>query len=64
MIGLYGLQLTNNLKTKIMKKSINSFKGKSMLCVLCLTVTSFVFPWYGSFLFLGEPEIPECLKEE
>jgi hypothetical protein len=47
-----------------MKKLVKSFKGKSMLCALCLTVTSFVFPWYGSFLFLGEPEIPECLKEE
>lgn len=47
-----------------MKKLVNSFKGKNLVCVLCLTITSFVFPWYGSFLFLGEPEIPECLKED
>ncbi len=47
-----------------MKKLVNSFKGKSMLCTLCLTLTASVFTWYGSFLFLGEPEIPECLKEE
>lgn len=45
-----------------MKKIISNFKGKSMLCTLCLTITAFVFPWYGSFLFLGEPEIPEILK--
>jgi hypothetical protein len=47
-----------------MKKLVKSFKIKNMLCTLCLAVTSFVYPWYGSFLFLGEPEIPECLKEE
>jgi hypothetical protein len=47
-----------------MKKLVNSSKGKTILCALCLSVTTFVFPWYGSFLFLGEPEIPECLKEE
>ncbi|MPM87321.1 hypothetical protein SDC9_134417 [bioreactor metagenome] len=47
-----------------MKNLFNSFKGKNMLCTLCLTVTALVFPWYGSFLFLGEPEIPECLKDE
>jgi hypothetical protein len=47
-----------------MKNSINTFKGKNMLCALCLTVTSIVFTFYGSFLFLGEPEIPECIKGE
>lgn len=47
-----------------MKRLVMSFKGKSVLCALCLGVTAFVFPWYGSFIFLGEPEIPECLKEE
>ncbi|WP_143148623.1 cyclic lactone autoinducer peptide [Clostridium amylolyticum] len=47
-----------------MKKLLNNFRGKTLLCALCLSITSFVFPWYGSFLFLGEPEIPECLKEE
>ncbi|WP_332559191.1 cyclic lactone autoinducer peptide [Clostridium sp.] len=47
-----------------MKNLINHFKGKTILCVLCLTVTSFVYPWYGSFLFLGEPDIPESLKEK
>ncbi|WP_106064388.1 cyclic lactone autoinducer peptide [Clostridium liquoris] len=46
-----------------MKKS-KGFRGATMLCALCLTITSFVTIWYGSFLFLGEPEIPECLKEE
>jgi len=47
-----------------MRELADSSKGKSMLCALCIIVTSFVFPWYGSFLFLGEPEIPKCLKEE
>ncbi|HEY5561586.1 MAG TPA: cyclic lactone autoinducer peptide [Clostridiaceae bacterium] len=47
-----------------MRKLVNSIKGKSTLCALCIVVASFVFRWYGSFLFLGEPEIPECLKEE
>jgi len=47
-----------------MKNLVNNFKGKSILCTLCLTITAFVFPWYGSFLFLGEPEIPEILKQE
>jgi hypothetical protein len=47
-----------------MKRVVNNFKVKNLLCALCLTITSFVFPWYGSFLFLGEPEIPDCLKEE
>lgn len=47
-----------------MKKSFKNLKVKSMLCALCLTVTAFVFPFYGSFIFLGEPEIPEALKEK
>jgi hypothetical protein len=47
-----------------MKNLLKNLKGKSILCALCLTVTSFVFPFYGSFLFLGEPEIPEILKED
>jgi cyclic lactone autoinducer peptide len=47
-----------------MRKLVKNFKGKGMLCALCLTITSFVYPWYGSFFFLGEPEIPECLKED
>lgn len=47
-----------------MKKLVKNLKGKSMLCALCLSVTALVYPWYGSFIFLGEPEIPECLKEE
>jgi 4-hydroxybenzoate polyprenyltransferase len=47
-----------------MKNLVGSFKGKTMLCVLCLSITTFWVPFYGSFLFLGEPEIPECLKED
>lgn len=47
-----------------MKKLINSFKGKNILCALCLSLASVVYTWYGSFLFLGEPEIPECMKGE
>lgn len=47
-----------------MKNLINGFMGKNMLCALCLTLSSVVFEWYGSFLFLGEPEIPECMKGE
>jgi accessory gene regulator protein AgrB len=48
----------------VMKNLLKKLKVKSMLCALCLTVTSFLIPWYGSFLFLGEPEIPEILKED
>lgn len=29
-----------------------------------LSVASVVYTFYGSFLFLGEPEIPECIKGE
>ncbi|MDP4147122.1 MAG: cyclic lactone autoinducer peptide [Bacillota bacterium] len=47
-----------------MKKLINGFKGKNILCALCLSVTSVVFTFYGSFHFLGEPEIPKCMKGE
>jgi hypothetical protein len=48
----------------MMKKFIKGFRGKNLICALCLSVTAFLLPFYGSFLFLGEPEIPECLKEE
>ncbi|ERI89718.1 cyclic lactone autoinducer peptide [Clostridium sp. YIM B02515] len=47
-----------------MKKEFKNLKGKSILCALCLAVTTFFMPFYGSFIFLGEPEIPEILKEE
>ena len=47
-----------------MKKLVVGEKVRKLLGAICLGVTTFVFPWYGSFLFLGEPEIPECLKED
>lgn len=47
-----------------MKNLINSFKVKTILCTLSLFVTSFVATQFNSFLFLGEPEIPECMKGE
>lgn len=47
-----------------MKKLVNCFKMQTMLCALCIAVTSLTVPWYRSFLFLGKPEVPECLKEE
>jgi len=47
-----------------MKRFVGILRAKSLVCALCLGVTALVFPWYGSFLFLGEPEIPECLKEK
>lgn len=46
-----------------MKKLFNSFKVKSILCVLPLFLGSFLAEWPISFFYLGEPEIPECLKE-
>lgn len=49
---------------KFMKKSINGFRAKNMLCGLCFALGTTVFYFWSSFLFLGEPEIPECLKEE
>ncbi|MBI6873265.1 cyclic lactone autoinducer peptide [Clostridium aciditolerans] len=47
-----------------MKKLIKNLKGKGTLCSLCLAVASVVYTFYGSFLFLGEPEVPECMKGE
>lgn len=47
-----------------MKKLIENLKGKGTLCSLCLAVTSTVLTYTGSFLFFGEPEIPECIKSE
>ena len=47
-----------------MKKLAVGGRARKLLGALCLGVTTFVFPWYGSFLFLGEPEIPELLKED
>jgi hypothetical protein len=47
-----------------MRKIAGNPKARKVLCTLCCTIALFVFPWYGSFLFLGEPEIPECLKED
>lgn len=46
-----------------MKNLIKGFKGKSALCSLCLALGTTIFVYYGSFLFLGEPEVPNCLKE-
>lgn len=48
-----------------MKNLVKNIRGKAMLCALCLGVTSFLFdgPW-SSFIFLGEPEVPEALKED
>jgi hypothetical protein len=48
-----------------MKKLVKSFKGKSILCSLslALAVGLLEYPW-SSFLFLGEPEIPEVLREK
>jgi hypothetical protein len=48
-----------------MKKLFNSFKLKTMLCALPLFLTSFLLTSdpFNCFIFLGEPEIPECLKE-
>lgn len=47
-----------------MKKLINNLKGKEILCSLCLAVASTVLTFTGSFLYFGEPEIPECIKSE
>jgi hypothetical protein len=47
-----------------MKKSIHGFRAKTMLCGLCLALSTTVLNFWSSFIFLGEPEIPECLKEE
>ncbi|NMM63892.1 cyclic lactone autoinducer peptide [Clostridium sp. P21] len=47
-----------------MKKFFNSFKVKTMLCALPLFLASVVIPTqYNCFIFIGEPEVPECLKE-
>lgn len=47
-----------------MKNLFNSFKVKSILCVLPLFLGSILAEkWPVSFILLGEPEIPECLKE-
>lgn len=47
-----------------MKNLVNNFKAKKMLCSLSMFVTAFLLSQYNSFFFLGEPEIPECLKEK
>jgi hypothetical protein len=47
-----------------MKKIINGFKMKNMMCGLCLALSTTLLGLWSSFLFLGEPEIPECLKED
>jgi hypothetical protein len=47
-----------------MKKTFKGFRGKNILCGLCLVLSTTLLTWYGSFIFLGEPEIPDCLKEE
>ncbi len=47
-----------------MKKLINGFNAKTLLSGLCLVVGTTVLNYWSSFLFLGEPEIPEALKEE
>lgn len=47
-----------------MKNFLKGFKGKSALCSLCLALGTTIFVYYGSFLFLGEPEMPAELKEE
>jgi hypothetical protein len=47
-----------------MRKFIGYPKARKILCALCCSIAAFVFPWYGSFIFLGEPEIPKCLKED
>jgi hypothetical protein len=47
-----------------MKKLFKSLKSKSTLCSLCLALGTTIFVYYGSFLFLGEPELPVELKEE
>jgi hypothetical protein len=62
-MNIIKLPMFTNKRRKIMKKLIKSFKGTALLCALCLSVTTFWVPFYGSFLFLGEPEIPEALKE-
>jgi len=46
-----------------MKTLVNNFKVRTMVCTLSIFVTSFLFSQFNSFFFLGEPEIPECLKE-
>ncbi|AKA69417.1 MULTISPECIES: AgrD family cyclic lactone autoinducer peptide [Clostridium] len=47
-----------------MKKLFNSFKVKSILCVLPLFLGSFLTEkWPNCFIYIGEPEIPECLKK-
>jgi hypothetical protein len=47
-----------------MKNLLKNLKGKSLLCSLCLALVAAFYPYYGSFIFLGEPEVPACLKEE
>lgn len=46
-----------------MKTFIQGFRGKALLCGLCLYLGSALLIYRGSFLFLGEPEIPESLQE-
>lgn len=47
-----------------MKNLVNNFKAKKMLCSLSMFVTAFLCSQFSSFVYFGEPEIPECLKEK
>lgn len=47
-----------------MKNLIRGYRVRNMLCGLCLALGTSLLTYYGSFLFLGEPAIPDCLKEE
>jgi len=47
-----------------MKKFRKIFRAKNLIGALCLGVALMSEPWHGSFLFLGEPKKPECLKEK
>jgi hypothetical protein len=46
-----------------MKNLIKGFRGKTMLCGLCLALSTTVLTYYGSFIFLGEPDVPDVLKQ-
>jgi cyclic lactone autoinducer peptide len=45
-----------------MKNLIKNLKVRGTLCALCLAVASTILTYNGSFLYFGEPEIPECIK--
>jgi hypothetical protein len=46
-----------------MKTLLKGFRGKNMICGLCIALTTCLLTYRGSFIYLGEPEIPDCLKE-